>query len=176
MMTETSLLDLLRDARDQCAAAGEPLSLLAASPDDSAYARSGDSLHELSRAMRVHCARRNDVIVRRPQNMIFAILPRTPPAGAQFVGEQIVDAMLHGPVHDATASVGLATIAPGPDDDPASFLARALRALHAAQNRGGNCCVGAASVAAPRPLRSLTRRVGLLLNRTESPGRRRHND
>lgn len=176
MLTETSLLDLLRNARDQCAAAGEPLSLLAASPDDTAYARSGDSVHELSRAVRVHCARRNDVIVRRPQNMIFAILPRTPPAGARFVGEQIVDAMLHGPLPDATVSVGVATIAPGPDDDPASFLARALRALHAAQNRGGNCCTGAGSAATPQPVRSLSRWIDLLLNRTKSPGQRRHSD
>jgi len=176
MMTEASLLDLLGDARDQCAAAGEPLSLLAASPDDTSSARLGDSLHELSRAVRVHCARKNDVIVRRPHNMIFAILPRTPPAGARFVGEQIVDAMLHGPLPDATVSVGLATMAPGPDDAPASFLARALRALHAARNRGGNCCTGAGSAAAPRPVRSLTRWVDLLLNRTKSPGQRRRTD
>ena len=81
----------------------------------------------LERALRVHCARTHDVVLRRAHDEYVAVLPDTPPAGARRVGEQIIDAMrAEDTDHTHRVSVGVAVAAPPPPG-----LALMGKAVHA---------------------------------------------
>jgi PleD family two-component response regulator len=155
------LQEELRKEWDRCAAEGEPLALLIVAIDHVTGGGNGEVTTHLERAIRVHCGRDRDRVVPQSAGVFVAILPHTPPPGAHHVGEQIVEAMHHAPLPTATVSVGVAAVVPSETDDPATLLPRAQRALRAAQDQGGNRCLGA-STPPPPPKGPLTQLRELL--------------
>lgn len=102
----------------------------------------------LERALRVHCARTHDVCLRRSHDEFVAVLPDTPPAGARRVGEQILEAMRAEDTDRMhRVSIGAAVAVPDDHRDPSDLLRRAESALQAAQDNGGDRCVGGAAAA-----------------------------
>jgi PleD family two-component response regulator len=175
MTSQPQLAAEMTQEWDRCAAEGVPLALLLVSPDQPESIADSEVLAHLERALRVHCARDRDVILPRPAGNFVAILPDTVPPGAHHVGEQIVEAMQHAPHPPATVSVGVAAVVPSENDDPASLLARAQRALKAAQSQGGNRCLGAVKSAAP-PKNAIDQLRALWTKKKNDPDRKRRTD
>lgn len=107
----------------------------------------------LERALRVHCARTHDLFLRRARDEYVAVLPDTPPAGARYVGEQIIAAMrAEDTDHTHSIAVGIAVAVPDEQRTPSDLLRRAESALQASRDNGGDRCTGGAAVgAAPSP-------------------------
>jgi len=167
------LQEELRKEWDRCAAEGEPLAVLMVALDH-ADADTESTAH-LERAMRVHCARDRDIVVPQSPGVFVAILPHTPPPGAHHVGQQIIEAMHHAPQPTATVSVGAGAVVPSETDDPATLLSRAQRALRAAQDQGGNRCLGA-STPPPPPQGPLSQLRKLLQSPKKDEYRKRRTD
>lgn len=165
----------LRREWDRCAAEGEPLALLLIALDHTTAGGDTEVTTHLERAIRVHCARDRDSVVQQSAGVFVAILPLTPPPGAHHVGEQIIEAMHHAPEPTATVAVGVAAVVPSETDDPAALLHRAQRALRAAQDQGGNRCLGASSPNPP-PKGPLTQLRALLQTPQKDATRKRRTD
>ena len=128
----------------------------------------------LERAMRVHCARTHDVLLRRAHDEFVAVLPDTPPAGARHVGEQIVEAMrAEDTDHSHRVSVGVAVSVPDDHSDPADLLRRAESAMEAARGNGGDRVVGGG---AARTVPSAAPKGALAQLRELLPGRKKDSD
>jgi hypothetical protein len=154
----------LRSAWNRGAAESSPLTVVLVSFDTSATAV---GVEILERAMKVHCARTHDIVLRRANDEFVAILPDTPPQGARRVGEQIVEAMRAAADDDHTHRVS---------DD---LLNRAQSALEAARDRGGDTCVGgtaAGSVPPQSPKGPLEHLRDLLPKRSKDPDLKRRTD
>ncbi len=167
----------LQSAWNRGAAESSPLAVALVSFDTTATAV---GVGILERAMRVHCARSNDVVLQRASDEFIAILPDTPPHGARRVGEQIVEAMRAADDdHTHRVSVGLAVAVPDDHRPPQDLLRRAQTALEAAQEKGGDTCVGGAAGAtvpntAPKGPLALLR--DLLPKKEKDPDRKRRTD
>jgi GGDEF domain-containing protein len=169
------LQEELRKEWDRCAAEGEPLAVLMVALDHADAGADTESTAHLERAMRVHCARDRDIVVPQSPGVFVAILPHTPPPGAHHVGQQIIEAMHHAPQPTATVSVGAGAVVPSETDDPATLLSRAQRALRAAQDQGGNRCLGA-STPPPPPQGPLSQLRKLLQSPKKDEYRKRRTD
>jgi two-component system, sensor histidine kinase LadS len=132
----------------------------------------------LEPAMKVHCARTNDVVLRRANDEFIAILPDTPPQGARRVGEQIVEAMrAAADGHTHRVSVGVAVAVPDEQSGPDELMRRAQSALEAAREKGGDTCVGGSAAGSkPPPKGALAHLRSLLPQATQDPTRRRRVD
>ena len=165
----------LQNAWSRGAAESSPLTVALVSFDTSATTI---GVEILERAMKVHCARTNDVVLRRASDEFIAILPDTPPQGARRVGEQIVEAM-RAADDDYThrVSVGVAVAVPDEQSGPDELMRRAQSALEAAREKGGDTCVGGAATASnPSPKGALAHLRRLLPQATQDPTRRRRVD
>ena len=137
----------LQTAWSRGSAESSPLTVALVSFDTAATAV---CIELLERAMKVHCARTNDVVLRRASDEFIAILPDTPPQGARRVGEQIVEAMRAADDdHAHRVSVGLAVAVPDEQHSSHDLLRRAQSALEAARAKGGDTCVGGTTPARP---------------------------
>lgn len=159
----------------RCAAEGAPLAVLVAALDHQADPAGRGDGHHLEHALRVHCARERDRVIRQDRDHFIAVLPQTAPPGAQHIGQQIVEAMHHTPEPGETVTVGVAGTAPSESDDPATLLHRAQRALHSGQQKGGNRCLGA-SPPHPPPKSALTQLSELLQTPKKAEARKRSTD
>jgi diguanylate cyclase (GGDEF)-like protein len=133
----------------------------------------------LERALRVHCARTHDVLLRRAHDEFVAVLSDTPPAGARHVGEQLVEAMrAEGANHAQSVSVGVAVAVPDEQRDALDLLRRAESALQAARNNGGDRCIGGAATgtASPPPKGALAQLRDLLPGKKKDLDRKRRTD
>ncbi len=139
----------LQTAWNRGAAESSPLAVVLVSFDTTPTVT---GLEILERAMKVHCARTNDVVLRRSNDEFIAILPATPPSGARRVGEQIVEAMRAADDdHAHRVSVGVAVAVPDEHRPPQDLLRRAQAALEAARSQGGDTCVGGAAAGTVPP-------------------------
>jgi len=143
-------------------AKSSPLAALLVAFDGRDRAVNGDTVDTLERALRVHCGRQRDIVLRRRHDEFFALLPDTPPAGARRVGEQIVEAMRNSD-NPATVSVGVAVSVPDGRQSPGDLLRRAEKNLQSAQDHGGDQCLGATGPASPPPPQSALARLRDLL-------------
>jgi diguanylate cyclase (GGDEF)-like protein len=133
----------LQRAWSRGSAESSPLTVLLVSFDTTA---TDVGVEILERAMNVHCARTNDVVLRRSSDEFIAILPDTSPQGARRVGEQILEAMRTADDdHLHRVSVGLAVAVPDEHRAARDLLRRAQSALEAAHDKGGDTCVGGAT-------------------------------
>jgi diguanylate cyclase (GGDEF)-like protein len=165
----------LQNAWSRGAAESSPLTVALVSFDTSATTT---GVEFLERAMKVHCARANDVVLRRASDEFIAILPDTPPQGARRVGEQIVEAM-RAAADDYThrVSVGVAVAVPDEQSGPDELMRRAQSALEAAREKGGDTCVGGSAAGPkPPPKGALAHLRSLLPQATQDPTRRRRVD
>jgi PleD family two-component response regulator len=167
------LQQALRREWDRCADEGEPLTILLVALDQASA--DAEVIRHLERAIHVHCARERDKIVPQSAGVFVAMLPRTTPPGAHHVGEQIVEAMRHTPQPTTTAAVGVAGMVPSVNEIPATLLHRAERILRAAQDQGGDRCLGAST---PRPPRrgAIAQLRKLLQKPKKNEARQRHTD
>ena len=131
----------LQSAWTRGAVESSPLALLLVAFDGGDRAATADAVDTLERALRVHCGRNHDIVLRRHTDEFLALLPDTPPAGAHRVGEQIVEAMRAGD-RTTTVSVGVAVCVPDEQQSSNDLLHRAETLLQSAQDRGGNRCLG----------------------------------
>lgn len=139
----------LQGAWNRGASESSPLAVALVSFDTTATATGCEILE---RAMKVHCARTNDVVLRRASDEFVAILPATPPQGARRVGEQIVEAMRAADDdHTHRVSVGVAVAVPDEQRGPEDLLRRAQSALDAARDKGGDTCVGGSATGITPP-------------------------
>ena len=165
----------LQNAWSRGAAESSPLTVALVSFDTSATAVGAEIVE---RAVKAHCARTNDVVLRRASDEFIAILPDTPPQGARRVGEQIVEAM-RAAADDYThrVSVGVAVAVPDEQSGPDELMRRAQSALEAAREKGGDTCVGGAATGSnPSPKGALAHLRRLLPQATQDPTRRRRVD
>jgi len=169
------LQEELRRQWERCATEGEPLTLLLVALDHATAGGNEEVAAHLARAIRVHCARDRDSVVQQSAGVFAALLPHTPPPGAHHVGEQIIEAMHHAPEPTTTVSVGIAAVVPSATNDPATLLQRAQRSLRAAQDQGGNRCLGATSPH-PAPQGPLTQLRELLQTPKKDEARQRRTD
>lgn len=144
------LKETLRKAWERGSAESAPLALVLVGFDKPETTEGTDILQ---RALRVHCARTHDTVLRRFNDQYVAVLPDTSPAGARLIGERIVEAMrLEDNNRAHRVSVGVAVAVPDDHRDPAELLRRAETSLEAAQSNGGDRCAGGqASVSAKTP-------------------------
>lgn len=165
----------LQSAWNRGGAESSPLTVVLVSFDTSATAV---GVEILERAMKVHCARTNDIVIRRASDEFIAILPDTPPQGARRVGEQIVEAMRAADDdHTHRVSVGVAVAVPDEQREPDDLLRRAQSALEAARDKGGDTCVGGVAPGSNLPRKgALARLRSLLPQAPQDPTRRRHVD
>lgn len=167
----------LQSAWNRGSAESSPLAVVLVSFDTTPTAT---GLEILERAMKVHCARTNDAVLRRSSDEFIAILPATPPPAARRVGEQIVDAMRAADDdHAHRVSVGVAVAVPDDHRPPQDLLRRAQSALEAARGQGGDTCVGgaAAGTIPPRtPHGPLAQLRALLPKRKIDPDLKRRTD
>lgn len=167
----------LNAAWTRAAAESSPLAVVLVAFDRSPSAA---GLNILQRAMKVHCARTRDVVLRRASDEFIAILPDTPPQGARRVGEQIVEAMRAADDdHTHRVSVGVAVAVPDEHRGPHDLLRRAQTALEAAQDKGGDTCVGgsaAGTIAPPAPKGLFAQMRALLPNTKRDPELKRRTD
>jgi diguanylate cyclase (GGDEF)-like protein len=165
----------LQSAWNRGAAESSPLTVALVSFDTSATAI---GVEILERAMKVHCARTNDVVLRRASDEFIAILPDTPPQGARRVGEQIVEAMrAAADDHTHRVSVGVAVAVPDEQREPDDLIRRAQSALEAARDKGGDTCVGGSAAGSnPPPKGALAHLRSLLPQAPQDPTRRRRVD
>lgn len=137
---QEQLKEALRKAWDRGSAESTPLALVLVG-FVKAETTAGTDI--LQRALRVHCARTHDTVLRRSNDQYVAVLPDTSPGGARLIGERIVEAMRledNGRAH--RVSVGVAVAVPDDHRDPSDLLRRAETSLEAAQSNGGDRCVG----------------------------------
>ena len=137
---QSQLKGALRKAWDRGCAESTPLALVLVGFDKSQTAEGTDILQ---RALRVHCARTHDQVVRRSNDQYVAVLPDTSPAGARLIGDRLVEAMRledNGRAH--RVSVGVAVVVPDDHHDPSDLLSRAETSFDAAQSSGGDRCLG----------------------------------
>jgi len=165
----------LQNAWSRGAAESSPLTVALVSFDTSATAI---GVEILERAMKVHCARTNDVVLRRASDEFIAILPDTPPQGARRVGEQIVEAMRAAADHYThRVSVGVAVAVPDEQREPDDLVHRAQSALQAARDKGGDTCVGGVAPGSNLPRKgALAHLRSLLPQAPQDPTRRRRVD
>lgn len=165
----------LQSAWHRGGAESTPLTVVLVSFDTSATAV---GVEILERAMKVHCARTNDIVLRRASDEFIAILPATPPHGARRVGEQIVEAMRAADDdHTHRVSVGVAVAVPDEQRGPDDLMRRAQSALDAAREKGGDTCVGGVAPASNLPRKgALAYLRSLLPQAPKDPARRRHVD
>lgn len=165
----------LQSAWNRGAAESSPLTVALVSFDTSATAV---GVEILERAMKVHCARTNDIVIRRASDEFIAILPDTPPQGARRVGEQIVEAMRAADDdHPHRVSVGVAVAVPDEQRGPDDLMRRAQSALDAARDKGGDTCVGGSAAGSNPPRKgALAHLRSLLPQAPQDPTRRRHVD
>jgi GGDEF domain-containing protein len=150
-------------------AKSSPLAVLLVAFDGGETAAVAAAVDTLERALRVHCGRQRDTVLRRKHDEFLALLPDTPPAGARQVGQQIVEAMRHDSATH-TVSVGVAVAVPDEQQSATGLLRRAGSVLQSAQEQGGNRCLGGASPASSPPKSTLARLRDLL------PGKRKDSD
>lgn len=147
---QAELKETLRKAWDRGSAESTPLALVLVGFDKTETTEGTDILQ---RALRVHCARTHDAVIRRSNDQYVAVLPDTSPAGARLIGDRIVEAMRledNGRAH--RVSVGVAVAVPDDHRDPSDLLRRAEISFDAAQSNGGDRCVGGqASASAEAP-------------------------
>jgi len=137
---QSQLKEALRKAWDRGSAESTPLALVMVGFDKQETAEGTDILQ---RALRVHCARTHDSVLRRANDQYVAVLPDTSPAGARLIGERIVEAMrLEDNDHAHRVAVGVAVAVPDDHRDPSDLLRRAETSFEAAQSNGGDRCVG----------------------------------
>jgi len=152
-------------------AESSPLALILVSFD---RAETPEGADILQRALRVHCARTNDLALRRTSDQFAALLPDTSPAGARLIGERLVEAMrLEDADRAHRVSVGVAVTVPDENRAPDDLLRRAESALQAARDNGGDRCAGgsAAATAPPAPPKGPLAHLRNLL-----PGRKTDSD
>lgn len=168
---------VLQSAWIRGAAESRPLSLLLVGFDKPETAV---GVGILERALRVHCARIHDVVLRRAHDEYVAVLPDTPPSGARHVGEQIVSAMrAEDTDHSHRVSVGVAVAVPDDHRDPLDLLRRAERALQGARDNGGDRCTGGAAAgtaAYTAPKHPLTRLLELMPGKKKDAELKRRTD
>lgn len=90
--------------------------------------------------------RSGDLLARYGGEEFVVLLPDTPEAGAVHVAESLRRTVMEAPMPPGndgeplslTVSVGVATMIPGPDDDPADLVRQADIALYSAKDRGRN--------------------------------------
>ena len=157
-------------------AKSSPLAVLLVAFDGGDRAANHDAVNTLERALRVHCGRQRDIVLRRRHDEFLALLPDTPPAGARRVGEQIVEAMRNGG-NSATVSVGVAVSVPDEQQCATDLVRRAETVLQSARARGGNQCLGGAETPASTPPQSaLARLRDLLPGKKKAPDLKRRTD
>jgi len=143
------LKEALRKAWDRGCAESTPLALVLVGFDKSETAEGTDILQ---RALRVHCARTHDEVVRRSNNQYVAVLPDTSPSGARLIGDRIVEAMrLEDSDRAHRVSVGVAVAVPDDHRDASDLLRRAETSFDAAQSNGGDRCVGGQGSGSAKP-------------------------
>jgi GGDEF domain-containing protein len=148
-----------------------PLAALLVAFDGGDQAAGAEAVDTLERALRVHCGRQRDIVLRRKHNEFLALLPDTPPAGARQVGGQIVEAMRRGD-NLITVSVGVAVAVPDEQRTPSDLIRRAESALRASRDNGGDRCTGGtAAGAAPSPPKGALAQLRDLL-----PGKKKDSD
>lgn len=157
-----------------------PLGLLLVAFDGGDSAAGHEAVNMLERALRVHCGRNRDIVLRRRRDEFIALLPDTPPQGARRVGEQIVEAMRVADSHHThRVSVGVAVAVPDEQRQPQDLLRRAEGALQAARDNGGDRVTGgaAAGTSPPAPPKTaLAVLRDLLPTKKMDPDRKRRND
>jgi len=167
----------LQSAWIRGSAESSPLALLIVSFDK---AETEVGVGILERALRVHCARTHDVLLRRTHDEYVAVLPDTPPAGARHVGEQIIDAMrAEDTGRSHRVSIGVAVAVPDDHRDCADLLRRAESALRAAQDSGGDRVAGgvaAHTVSPTAPKSALAQLRDLLPRKKKSSDLKRRTD
>lgn len=102
-----------------------------------------EALKKISAALRIHCARRRDVVAGDGTTRLMALLPDTDEPGARHVAGQIIDAVrdLHlSPPNspDVTAAVGIGVTTPSWDKATSSLVTWTELQLDTAERRGGN--------------------------------------
>ena len=156
-------------------AKSSPLAVLLVAFDGGETAAVAAAVDTLERALRVHCGRQRDIVLRRKHDEFLALLPDTPPAGARQVGEQIVEAMRRDrAVH--TVSVGVAVAVPDEQQSATDLLRRAGSVLQSAQDHGGDRCLGGAGPASPPPQSTLARLQDLLPGKKKASDLKRRTD
>lgn len=142
---QSQLNEALRKAWERGAAESTPLAMVLVGFDKP---ETTEGSNILQRALRVHCARTQDTVLRRSNDQFVAILPHTSPAGARLIGDRIVEAMrLEDNDCAHRVSVGVAVSVPDDHRDPSDLLRRAEASLDAAQSGGGDRCAGGAASA-----------------------------
>lgn len=166
----------LQSAWIRGSAESRPLALVLVGFDKPETAAGVDTLE---RALRVHCARTHDVVLRRANDEFVAVLPDTPPAGARLVGERIVEAMrTEDTDHTQRVSVGVAVVVPDDHRAPDELLRRAEIALRGARTGGGDRCTGGmvgATAQAPR-IGAFAKLRELLTKNKKDPDLKRRTD
>lgn len=161
----------LRKAWDRGSAESTPLAVVLVGFDKAETAEGTDILQ---RALRVHCARTHDEVVRRSNNQYVAVLPDTSPSGARLIGDRIVEAMrLEDNEGAHRVSVGVAVTVPDDQRDPSDLLQRAETSLEAAQSNGGDRCAGgqaSASAKAPKTTPGAFSALGRIFGKTDKDG------
>lgn len=175
MPANAQIIEGLQSEWDRCTAEGLPLALLMIALDHPVDGEESEVITHLERALRVHCGRDRDRVIRRADGQFVAILPDTVPPGARHVAGQIVEAMQQTPHPPATVSVGVAAMAPSDQDSPDTLFNRAQRALRAAQDQGGNRCAGG-STPAPPPKGAIAQLRELLAKPEKESGLKRRTD
>ena len=177
----------IRAEARNCATEGTCLAVLAVGLDrqgEIAASAGPDAAEEtfgqLLRAVKVHCGRDRDHVVRLSSDTIIAICPKTLPAGARHIAAQIREAAEQiPPLADGcpvTVSIGIATAAPVGEEAAEELLTRAERSLETARGSGGNRIIGAAP-APPTPAPSALRALASsMLAKKQAPATRRQGD
>jgi GGDEF domain-containing protein len=159
-------------------AQSSPLALLLVALDGGEQAAGAAVVGTLERALRVHCGRDRDIVLRRRHDEFLALLPDTPPAGARRVGEQIVEAMHQGD-STTTVSVGVVVAVPDEQHSATDLLHRAEAILRSAQNHGGDGVqggVGTGTRSPARPKTLLATLRDLLPKKKQDPNLKRRSD
>lgn len=157
-------------------AKSSPLAVLLVAFDGGDQAAGAEAVDTLERALRVHCERQRDIVLRRKHDEFLALLPDTPPAGARQVGGQIVEAMRRGD-HPTTVSVGVAVSVPDEQQSATDLVRRAETVLRSTRAHGGNQCLGGAETpSSTSPQSALARLHNLLPGRKKAPDLKRRTD
>jgi diguanylate cyclase (GGDEF)-like protein len=136
----------------RCRRAGAPLTVLLididrfkAINDAHGHVAGDDWLVAVAASLLTCCRRAGDVLGRWGGDEFLAVLPATDVAGRRHVAERMMRAVREVRIASAppvpasapvTVSMGLATVVPGPADEPRSLIERAARDLRLAKKHG----------------------------------------
>jgi diguanylate cyclase (GGDEF)-like protein len=118
--------------------------------DHFGHQKGDECLRQVAQALKALLHRPGDMLARFGGEEFVALLPNTPPAGAQALAErlrQAVEALAleHAPesaLRRVTISLGAASLVPGRGQDSAGLVKAADEALYQAKSQGRNCSVG----------------------------------